>query len=137
MTIDPLETIITWLASALTIVEGRVAGKHRYGEGWSESQTGVSVHMDGGAVDLYSPVTEPRLEVRIYASDQPKVVDVWRALIALSRAQERFAVVTSKGTALVHSFKPESGLSMPYDEILKKDLGVVFFTSKISEEAVA
>lgn len=54
--IDPLETIITWLATALTSVSGRVAGKHRYGNGWTESQTGVSVHFDGGAPELYAPV---------------------------------------------------------------------------------
>jgi hypothetical protein len=136
VTIDPLETIIAWLTNNLTSVEGRVAGKHRYGNGWSEGQTGVSVHIDGGTPDLYSPICEPRLEIRVYADDQVKIVDVWRALIALSRTQERFAVATSKGAALVHNVKPESVLSMLYDEILKMDLGVVFFSAKISEEAV-
>jgi hypothetical protein len=137
MIIDPLETIITWLETALTSVSGRVAAKHRYGEGWSETQTGVSVHLDGGNPEIYAPLADVRIEIRIYADDQIKIVDVWRELVALSRANARFAVSTSKGVALVQNFIQQSGLSMPYDEILKMDLGVVFFGVKIGEEAIA
>jgi len=36
----------------------------------------------------------------------------------------------------VYFFKPVSGLSMPYDEELKMDVGVVFFESMIAEAAV-
>lgn len=134
MSIDPLEAIITWLETALTIVGGRVASKHRYGEGWTESQTGISVHMDGGEPDLYSAVAEPRLEIRIYGGDQVQVMDVWRDLVALSRTQARFTVSTNKGTALIQNFVQQSGLSLLYEDILKMDMGVVFFSSKISEE---
>lgn len=134
MSIDPLEAIITWLETALTIVGGRVASKHRYGEGWTESQMGISVHMDGGEPDLYSAVAEPRLEIRIYGGDQVQVMDVWRDLVALSRTQARFTVSTSKGTALIQNFVQQSGLSLLYEDILKMDMGVVFFSSKISEE---
>lgn len=134
MSIDPLEAIITWLETALTSVSGRVAAKHRYGETWTESQTGVSVHMDDGNPEIAVAVTEPRLEIRIYADDQVKVMDVWRQLVSLSRSNARFTVVTSKGTALIHNFIQQSGLSMPYDEILGMDIGVAFFSSKISEE---
>lgn len=137
MTVDPLETIITWLETALTIVNGRVASKHRYGNGWTESQSGVSVHLDGGDPDIEAPIAEPRYEIRIYADDQIEVVDVWRAIVELSRNNTRFTVSTTKGTALIHNFIQQSGLSLLYDEVLKMDMGVVFFTSKISEEAVA
>lgn len=137
MVIDPLETVITWLETALTSVSGRVAGKHRYGAGWTETQTGVSVHLDGGTPELYAPVAVPRFEVRIYADDQVKLMDVYRALVALSRANGRLAVVTTKGTALVHYFLPASGLSMPYDETLRMDVGVCFFEAMIAEEATA
>lgn len=137
MTIDPLETIITWLETALTSVSGRVAGKHRYGETWTEAQTGVSVHLDDGNPNIDAPLASPRLEIRIYADDQVKIVDVWRELVALSRENARFRVVTTKGAALVQNFIQQSGLSMPYDEVLKMDVGVVFFSAKISEEAVA
>ncbi len=138
MIIDPLETIITWLETALTAVSGRVAGKHRYGSGWTESQTCVSVHLNSGAPDLYVPVSTPRIEIRIYADDQVKVVSVWRDLIALSRNNERFTVAISGGkTALVHYIKPASNLSIPYDEALKMDVGVVFFDCMIAEDAVS
>lgn len=137
MVIDPLETIITWLEAALTGVSGRVAGKHRYGAGWTESHTGVSVHLDGGIPELYAPVATCRFEVRIYATEQPSVTTVWRELQTLSRANERFTVTTSLGDALVHYFKPVSGLSIPYDEVLRMDVGVVFFEAMIAEAAVA
>jgi hypothetical protein len=138
MIIDPLETIITWLETALTSASGRVAGKHRYGEAWSETQTGVSVHLDGGSPDLYAAVAAPRFEIRIYADDQVKVVTVWRELIKLSRENERFLVaVSGPKNALVHYFKPASGLSIPYDQVLRMDVGVVFFECMIAEDAVS
>jgi len=136
MVIDPLETVITWLETALTGVSGRVAGKHRYGAGWTESQTGVSVHLDGGSPELYAPVATCRFELRIYATDQPSITTVWRALMALSRTTKRFNVTTTNGSALVHYFKPVSGLSIPYDEVLRMDVGVVFFEAMIAEAAV-
>lgn len=135
--IDPLETIITWLETALSSVSGRVAGKHRYGDSWTETQTGVSVHLDGGSPDLYAPVHSVRFEVRIYATEQPAVTAVWLALIALSRANERFTVaVSGNNTAFVHYFKPVTNLSIPYDDVLKMDVGVCFFEALIGEEAL-
>lgn len=135
--IDPLETIITWLETALTSVSGRVAGKHRYGEGWAESQTGVSVHLDGGQPDLYAPVHSVRFEVRIYATNQPAVTAIWQALITLSRENERFGVDVSGGNkALIHYFKPVTSLSIPYDDVLRKDVGVCFFEAMIGEESL-
>lgn len=137
MVIDPLETIITWLESALTSVSGRVAAKHRYGEGWTESQTGVSVHLDGGVPDLYVNVVTVRLELRIYASDQVSVVTIWRDLVGLSRTTKRFPVsVSGSNTAVVQFFNAESLLSLLYDDELKKDMGVVFFNAMVSEAAI-
>lgn len=134
--IDPIETIIQWLKGALTIVGGRVAGKHRYGAGWAEDEVGVSVHADGGPHDLYAALWDQRVEIRIYASGTANIAPVMKALMALSRENERFEVVTSGGNALVHTFIPESGLSLIYDDVLKMDIGVVFFRTEISEEAV-
>lgn len=134
MTIDPLEAVITWLETALTVVSGRVAAKHRYGDGWSESQTGVSVHLDGGVPNLYAKVTTIRLELRIYANDQVDIVSVWRALVDLSRANARFTVAVTGGRALVHRFHPESLLSLVYEDGLKMDTGLVFFEAMVSEE---
>lgn len=136
MVIDPLESVIVWLAEKLTIVEGRVAGKHRYGAGWSRDQCGVSVHLDGGGQDIYASVTKPRLEIRIYANDQVKIVDVWRELVRLSRDNARFAVNTSKGAALIHYFLAEASLSILYEDEINMDMGIIFFECMISEEVV-
>lgn len=136
MTIDPIEAVIRWLENSLDVVGGRVAGKHRYGNGWSETETGVSVHLDGGAADLYAAIATPRMEIRIYADDQVKVVEVWRKLIELSRTNARFEVMTSAGRALIHHFSPEASLSLLYDDVLRMEMGVVFFGAMIAEEAV-
>jgi len=138
MEIDPLEAVITWLETALTTVDGRVAAKHRYGDDWADSATGVSVHLDGGAPDLYAQIGVSRFEMRIYAQDdQVPIVNVWRELVRLSRENKRFVQTTSNGDALIHYFLPGSMLSLIYDEVLNKELGIVFFESMISEVAVS
>jgi hypothetical protein len=137
MTIDPLEVIIKWLTNTLTRVSGRVAGKHRYGSGWTEAQTGVSVRFDGGTFDNDSPIAVPRLEVLIHSNDMAAIVDVYRDLVKLGRDNVRFKVDTSKGTALVHYFKVQTPLSTLYDEDLRMDYGMVFFEAMVSEEAVS
>lgn len=136
MVIDPLEAVIVWLKNNWKSAQGRVAGKHRYGSAWSESQLGASVHLDGGPADLYAPIARLRLEVRIYATDQAAIANAWMELTELSRENERFDVMTSRGRALVHSLKPETTLSMLYDDVLKKDMGVVFMNCMAAEEAV-
>lgn len=137
MSIDPLEAIIKWLTTALTTAGGRVAGKHRYGDNWTETQAGVSVHLDGGLPDIYAKVAVPRLEIRIYADDQAKVSPVYLQLKDLSRNNQRFTQSTTNGTALIQYFLPLTGLSFIYDDVLKKDVGIVFFESMISEEVIA
>lgn len=136
MVIDPLEAVVVWLTEALVSLDGRVAAKHRYGAGWSESQTGLSVHLDGGIPDIDANVTTMRLEMQIRADDQAKAVGVWRELVQLSRTTRRFTVNTSLGTALIQYALPETVLSLLYDDVLKMDLGIVFFEVMVSEEAV-
>jgi|CXWL01.1.fsa_nt_gi hypothetical protein len=136
MDIDPIETIIQWLETALTSANGRVAGKHRYGSDWTVNDLGVTVHADGGPFDLYAEVVDQRIELSIYGQSTAGITTVYQELIGLSRDNERFVVTTSKGNALVHYFYPESGLSFLYEDELKMDMGVVFFKSEISEEAV-
>lgn len=129
---DPLAAIIGWLTTAVTTAGGRVASKHRYGETWLESQAGLSVHWDGGPVDIYAPLVRMRLELRIYAADQVKITEIWRELIILSRANRRFA---QAGT-LIHTFLPATSLSHIYDDTLGMDMGVVFFDAIVAEEAI-
>jgi hypothetical protein len=134
--IDPVEVIVEWLKTALTSVDGRVASKHRYGNEWSTDQAGVSVRADGGPFDMDTPVFNQRFEIRIHGTSTAQIKVVHKQLIGLSRVNERFIVQTSEGKALVHYFYPESELSFLYDDEVKLDMGVVFFKSLISEEAV-
>lgn len=133
MTIDPLEAVIVWLRNTWTSTQGRVAGKHRYGGAWSENELGVSVHLDGGPADLYAPISTPRLEIRIHAADQSPITEAWMEFVKLSRDNERFEVMTSRGKALVHAVKPDSTLSMIYDDVLNKDMGIFFVNCIVAE----
>lgn len=136
MVIDPLEAVIVWMRNNWRSAQGRVASKHRYGSAWQENQIGVSVHLDGGPVDLYAQIATPRIEVRIYAPEQREITNAWMEMVALSRENERFEVMTSRGRALVHTIKPETTLSLIYDDVLKKDLGIVFLSCMVAEQAV-
>lgn len=145
MQIDPLEAIIKWLTLELSSVGGRVAGKHRYGipvthavvSGWDDETTGVVVRMDDGQPDLYGSTGKSRLEVRIYNEKRSPIFDVWQDLVTLSRAERRFEVVTSQGTALVHYFTQSSGFSVIHDNDLGLEVGIAFFDALIAEESVA
>lgn len=114
-----------------------MAGKHRYGNAWEKTQTGVSVHLDGGAPDLYATVATPRFEIGIYSNNQEEIVSVWRELIQLMRNNARFSVDTSQGDVLVHYVLPESSLSLIFDDELNMDMGIVFVKSMMSEVAIA
>ena len=135
--IDPIETIIVWLTDVLDSVSGQVASKHNYREGgWTFGTPGVSVHADGGPFDLDAHIFRQRLEIRIYADSTVAIGDVHRQLVGLSRENERFLVDTSHGNAFVYFLYPETGLSLLFDDVLNQDIGVVFFQTQISEEAV-
>jgi hypothetical protein len=136
MIIDPLETIIQWLTNHLKSTSGRVAGKHRFGDTWAADETGISAQLDGGVFEVYGEIAMPRIELRIYGKDQEAMVEAYRELTGLCRDQKRFVVETSKGNALVYFVKPESSLSTLYDEDLRRDCGMVFLQSWISEMPV-
>lgn len=135
--IDPLESIIQWLTVDLTSVSGRVAGKHRFTDTWQRGQKCVSVHLDDGMPELYGEIAVARLELRLYGKTPVEIAEVWAALATLSRTKKRFTVTTSQGVALVHYFLPSSGLSVPFDDDLRMDVGVAFFTAMVAEVAVS
>jgi hypothetical protein len=64
-------------------------------------------------------------------------LDLWAALVAISRTKERTPVVTSKGIALVYSFTPESGPSYLPDKELDMVRRVLsFWKIQVAEVAV-
>lgn len=123
---DVLEVAILWIRSALPEAGGRVAARHRYGQGWADDEAGISVHLDGGEAEVYAPIQRARVEVRIYSNEMSEVVDVWRALRMAMLGASRVTVAGSAGTALLHSILPEGELSMLWDEEARKQMGVMF-----------
>jgi hypothetical protein len=136
MEVDALEVMVTWLRGALPSLGGRVAAKHQYGSGWAHDQVGMSVHLDGGEFDRYTPVQTPRFEVRIYAEEMVDAADVWRALVDACRVCERETVTVSGGTGLVQYALPSSSLTLVWNEVLKLNVGIVFIEAMIAEQKI-
>lgn len=135
MTIDPLETIIKWLAARLTAVGGRVANKHRYTSGWTKGQKAASVHPDDIGSELYARVHLARVEVRLYGTPV-EIGGLYSDIEVLCRDSNRNLVVTSQGTALVQFCNLSSGLSTVYDDDLMMDVGVVYLFAMIAQNPV-
>jgi len=134
---DPLETIIKWLATRLTGINGRAANKHRFTDGWSKGQKAASVHDDDISQALYGAVHEVRVEVRLYGSNKADIVDLYRGLIALCDNSHRNEVATSQGTALIYFCTLGTGLTTVFDNDLSQDVGIVYLYAEIAQEAVA
>jgi len=138
--IDPLEAAIQFLLgrSELVDLEGRIASKHKYGEEWQTSQSSIVVVLDDSNPNWYVQMHDIRLEVWCLAADDEAAMDLWMILQGLSRTKEREPVVTSKGTALVYAFKPESGPSyLPDPELTMVKRVLSFWRIQVAEVAVA
>lgn len=139
--VDPLEAAVAFLRGRdeLSVLSDRIAGqKHRYGEGWAVGDTGLVAVLDGGTPELYVPTQRTRLEMRAYAGGAAAAMDVYRALVVISRVAERVLVeVSDDDQAFIYWFLPVSGSSMLFDDDLGMDLLVAFFEIHVSEVAVA
>lgn len=116
--IDPLEVAIRYLLSqpvVTALVGTRVAAKHEYGSGWPIKAPSITVHLDGGAPDFYVPHQVVQVQVRCFAEEPQKAMEIWRTVAGLTRATGRQPVVTSQGNALLYWLLPASGPSLLYD----------------------
>jgi hypothetical protein len=134
--IDPLETIIKWLAARMTGISGRAANKHRFTDGWTKGQKAASVHEDDINAALYGKVHEARVEVQLYGS-KIEIVDLYRELVQLCIDSHRNEVVTSQGTALIYECMLGTGLTTVFDDDLNEDIGVVYLFAMIAQDAVS
>jgi hypothetical protein len=138
--IDPLEAAIKFLASRaeLASLSSRISSKHKYGEEWTTSQSSLVLLLDDSDPDWYVPVHDARLEVWCVAADDATAMDLWMTLVSLSREDTRIAVSTSKGTALVYSFLPESGPSyMPIEDLDAMKRVLSFWRIRVCEVPVS
>jgi len=138
--IDPLEAVFVALkadAGLRALVGDRIAGKHHYATAWSRTQAGLVVAPSGGTPNLYLPLQTLRLRCEAYAPSQPEAMAVWRALIAFSRAKERFSVPLASGQkAFIYAFLQDSGPSFLWDDEVNMDVVAGFFQCTISEQAI-
>ncbi len=137
--IDPLEAAIKFLLkrAELASLGGRIASKHKYGEEWTTDQASLVLILDDSNPDWYVQKQDVRLEVWSFAQDDATAMDTWMTLVGLSRNKERVETVTSKGTALVYSFLPESGPSyLPDPELTMMKRVLSFWRIQVSEVAV-
>src|SRR5512134_150892 len=124
MMIDALETVIAYLKSDAdlnTLTAGRIAAKHKFGDGWEIPSKALQVRYDGGTPDLYVEWQRPRLEVRCYAESQAEASKVYRRLVAISRSTNRARVATSDGFGLLYWLLPASGASFFIDPEARVD----------------
>lgn len=142
--IDPLEAAIKFFLSleALEGLDERIGSKYKYGQqdGWALADPALVAILDDSNPDLYVQKLDIRLEVWCLAGTDEAAMDLWLILQDVSRNEERIVVETSKGNALVYSFKPESGPS--YLPIQEKGLEIVkrvlsFWRIQVSEVAVS
>lgn len=133
--IDPLETMIKWLAEKLTAVDGRVANKHRFTDDWQRGQMAASVHPDDMSDELYGRLHLARVEVRLYGSPV-EIGSLFNGTEAACRASNRNHVVTSQGTALMQFCNLSSGLTTVWDDDLRQDVGIVYLFAMIAQDPV-
>ena len=138
--IDPLEAAIKFLTSRveLTGLSGRISSKHKYGEAWTTSQSSLILILDDSDPNWYVPIHDVRLEVWCVAADDATAMDLWMTLVGISREGARIPVTTSKGTALVYSFLPESGPSyMPIEDLDAMKRVLSFWRLRVCEVPVS
>jgi hypothetical protein len=134
--IDPLETIIQWLASEMSTCAGRVANNHRFTDAWTRGQRAMSVHDDDLGQELYGAIHTGILEVRMYGATKAEINSVFLELQQLCRDSKRFEVATSQGSALVHYCFVSSGMTTPYDDDLRQDIGIAYLQYMVAQDAV-
>jgi len=140
MIIDPLEAVIEYVrrdSDLSALIGERVAGRHKFGDGWALPSKAMTLRYDGGPVDLYTERQTLRLEGRFYGERQSEAAKVWGRFNDLTRTAERKTVQTSTGTALIYWVKPTSAPSALYDPDLRMDYLLQFFDVAVHELAVA
>ncbi len=137
--IDALETVIAYLAAHADLnllTDGRVAAKHKFGDGWNIPSKALQVRYDGGTPELDVQWQRPRLEARCYGESQAEASKVYRQLVAITRTLSRERVQTNEGFGLLHFLLPVSGPSMLMDPDTGVDLVLFFLEAAVSEEDI-
>jgi hypothetical protein len=139
--IDALEAIIGLLRQEGTdlyaLTEGRVAGRHKFGDGWEIPCQALQVQYDGAdQVELYLQVQRPRLELRCYGASPAEAAAVYHAVVAVTRGVNREMVDTRHGTALIYWLLMDSGPTMMRDPDADVDMILSYARAAVAERDV-
>lgn len=113
--IDPVAVVLAYLADrqAIRAVCGdRVAAKHKYGLGltaadvapdtWPVGATALRVQPAGGIADQATSRQVTDLQLTCFGDSQAQAMQVYGAIVAVTRATQRTAVPTATGTGLLY-----------------------------------
>ena len=134
--VDALEAVIGYLyadADLNVLTGGRIAAKHKFGDGWTIPSKALQVRYDGGTPDLYTERQVVRLEARCYGESQYECSRVFAALNTITRNTGRERVETTNGAALIYWLLPVSGPSFLTDPDAGVDVILIFLEAAVSE----
>jgi hypothetical protein len=134
--VDALEAAVAYLygnADLNVLTAGRIAVKHKFGDGWAIPSKALQLRYDGGTPDLYTERQVVRLEARCYGESQYECSRVFAALNTLTRNTQRERVETTNGAALLYWLLPTSGPSFLTDPDAGVDVILIFLEAAVSE----
>lgn len=139
--IDALEALIELLyrdADLNKVIAGRVAPRHKFGDGWAIPCQALQVQYDGGDAELYLEWQRPRIEFRCYGKTFAEASAVYRALVGVCRQAQRKVVETSAGNGLVYWVNLTSGPSFLQEpDVPEVVMVLVYGELAVAETAVA
>lgn len=137
--IDPIEALIAAMAQDAdlnALVDGQIAERYKFGDGWNIPSKAIQVQLSDGEPDMYCQWQRPRIEVRCYGETRPEAMAVYRALVTFSRHTHREVVETSQGKALVYYFLMDSGPSLLVEDDTGIDFVLVYAKLAVAEQDV-
>lgn len=138
--IDAVEAVVQYLrrdADMNAMTAGRVATKHKFGDGWPIPSKAIALRpIAGGSIDLYTARQIQRVDTRLYGESQPEAMRLYQRLVAITRDFVRSKVETVDGNALIYWMLMRSSPNLLFNQDLKIDYVLVSIEAAVAEEPV-
>lgn len=121
--------------SALTspdVFENRIAGRHKYSNGWKPGSLGMAIKPDGGPDEMYVSDMTQRFECRIYADTGYNCELAYMKVKPFIKYFQRCVV----DRALIQRMWTETTPMLLEDQDLKLPMYMFFFYASVSEQGV-
>ncbi len=106
---DPLAVVMAYLSThpALALLAGRIAAKHKFaledgGDVWALGSQALRVQPLPGPADTDFHRQTLDMAATCYGASQASAMEVYRALVTVSRTTERTLVAAADGTVLLY-----------------------------------